>query len=46
MEDNIPINLMLGMMLASDKDKLEITSEGEDIRIKGQFSIKGNPINI
>ena len=39
MEDNIPIDLLLKLAIAAE-DTLEVTEDGEDIRIKGMFSVK------
>lgn len=41
--NDIPIGLLVDMMIASEKaETLEITDEGDEIRVKGIFSVDAN----
>jgi len=47
METKIPIKLMIDLMkCAEEAGTLEKIDEGEYIRAKGMFSIKGEPIMV
>jgi len=45
MEKDIPVDMMIDLMLAAG-DTLEITDEGEDVRMQGSFTINNDKVDL